>query len=91
MLRQGLPWEGKNTWSLAHHDWIARQRFSEPALLVAFEAAQEQVLLTRDRLDRGAIAEAAAESAWKPVVDRIRCLRGISTVTAFGLATEIGD
>ena len=25
------------------------------------------------------------------MVDRLRCLRGISTVTAFGPATEIGD
>ncbi|MBB4932760.1 hypothetical protein F4561_003580 [Lipingzhangella halophila] len=54
---------------------------------------QEQVLLTQDRRDRldEAIAHAATEGDWAPVMDRLRCLRGISTVTAFGLATEIGD
>ena len=30
LLRQGLLWEGKNTWTWAHHDWISRQRFTEP-------------------------------------------------------------
>ncbi|WP_304451417.1 IS110 family transposase [Nocardiopsis sp. YSL2] len=93
LLRQGLLWEGKNTWSWAHHDWIARQSFTDPALQAAFEAAHEQVLMVRDRRDRldEAITQQAADPGWAPVVERLRCLRAISTVTAFGLATEIGD
>ena len=44
----------------------------------------------RDRLD-GAITEMAANSVFTPVVTRLGCVRGVSTLTAFGLATEIGD
>ena len=33
----------------------------------------------------------AADSAYTPVVTRLGCLRGVSTLTAFGLAVEIGD
>jgi transposase len=44
----------------------------------------------RDRLD-AAIAAMAADSEFTPVVTRLGCLRGVSTLTAFGLATEIGD
>jgi len=44
----------------------------------------------RDRLDT-AIADLAADSAFTAVADRLQCLRGISTLTAFGLAVEIGD
>ena len=44
----------------------------------------------RDRLD-AAITTMAADSAFTPVVTRLGCLRGVSTLTAFGLATEIGD
>jgi transposase len=33
----------------------------------------------------------AADSVFTPVITRLGCLRGISTLTAFGLATEIGD
>ena len=33
----------------------------------------------------------AADSRFTPIVDRLTCLRGISTLTGFGLAVEIGD
>src|ERR1700741_295140 len=44
----------------------------------------------RDRLDRE-IEALAADSMFTPVVTRLGCLRGVSTLTAFGLAAEIGD
>ncbi len=36
-------------------------------------------------------AQLAADSPFTPVVTRLGCLRGVSTLTAFGLAVEIGD
>jgi hypothetical protein len=33
----------------------------------------------------------AADSEFTPVVHRLACLRGVSTLTAFALAVEIGD
>ena len=47
-------------------------------------------LARRDRLDK-AITAMAADIAFTPVVHRLGCLRGVSTLTAFGLAVEIGD
>ena len=44
----------------------------------------------RNRLDE-AITAMAADSEFTPVVRRLSCLRGVSTLTAFGLAVEIGD
>ena len=44
----------------------------------------------RDRLDK-AIVAMAADSEFTPVVQRLGCLSGISTLTAFGLAVEVGD
>src|SRR3954452_12692112 len=44
----------------------------------------------RDRLDK-AIVATAADSEFTPVVRRLGCLRGVSTLTAFALAVEIGD
>lgn len=67
--------------------------FSTPGLGVAFDIAYDTVLATtarRDRLDE-AIAVMAADSEFTPVVTRLGCLRGVSTLTAFGLAAEIGD
>jgi transposase len=44
----------------------------------------------RDRLDK-AIIEMAADGQYAAVVRRLGCLRGVSTLTAFALAVEIGD
>jgi hypothetical protein len=38
-----------------------------------------------------AILTMATEPAWAPVVARLGCLRGVGTLTGFGLAVEIGD
>ena len=60
---------------------------------VAFDADYETVLAVharRDRLD-AAIEEMAADCEFTPIVRRLGCLRGISTLTGFALAVEIGD
>ena len=38
-----------------------------------------------------AIRERATDGPWAPLVARLRCLRGIDTLTGFALAVEIGD
>ena len=60
---------------------------------MAFETAYDTMVAAVDRRDRldVAIAAMAADSEFTPVVHRLGCLRGVSTLTAFGLAVEIGD
>jgi transposase len=61
--------------------------------MMTFESDYDTVLSVtarRDRLDRQIIAM-AADSEFTPVVHRLGCLRGVATLTAFGLAVEIGD
>jgi hypothetical protein len=62
-------------------------------LQLAYDTAFDTMLATRDRRDRldAAITAMAADSSFTPVVRRLGCLRGVSTLTAFALATEIGD
>ncbi|MFN2629535.1 MAG: transposase [Gaiellaceae bacterium] len=38
-----------------------------------------------------AIREAAEQEPWPELVARLRCLRGIETLTALALVAEIGD
>jgi transposase len=93
LLRQGIVYPAKNAWTQAHDRWLRAQRFEARALQLAFDSAYETVVVTaarRDRLD-AAIAEMAADSQFTAVVNRLCCLRGVSTLTAFGLAVEIGD
>jgi len=51
------------------------------------------MVLTLDRRNRldVAIVEMAEHSEFTDLVHRLGCLRGISTLTGFGLAVEVGD
>jgi transposase len=93
LLRQGIVYYGGETWTGKHEQWLRQQHFDHRGLQLAFDAAFDAMLATADRRDRldGAIAEMAADSPFTAVADRLQCIRGISTLTAFGLAVEIGD
>ena len=90
LLRQGLLWEG-SAWTQAHERWLATQQFEARGLALAYGeavAAMMSVRARRDALD-AAICEEAAKDPWATTVGRLSCLRGVSTLTAFGLAAEI--
>ncbi|WP_200176318.1 IS110 family transposase [Tomitella cavernea] len=93
LLRHGHVYYGGRAWTGAHHQWLHRIRFDQPGTAAAYDAELEAVdfaLARRDRLD-AAIAEMAAASEFTPIVRNLCCLRGVSTLTGFGLAVEIGD
>jgi transposase len=95
LLRRGLiyagaghPWE-----SPRHAAWLGAIELGDPlaqAVLGEYLAGHEGVLARRDRLD-ALIAVQAQDEQWAALVGRLRCLRGIDTLTAVGLVAEIGD
>jgi transposase len=93
LLRQGIVYYGGRAWTGKHELWLRTQRFDIPGRQQAYDAAFDAMLTTMDRRDRlnRAIEALAADSIFTPVVTRLGCLRGVSTLTAFGLAAEIGD
>ncbi len=93
LLRQGIVYSGGQAWTGKHEAWLRRQVFDQAGTRMAFDAAFEAVLLTTERRDRldVAIEQMAMNSSFTDVVVRLGCLRGISTLTGFGLASEIGN
>ena len=92
LLRHGVVYDA-SAWTLAHDQWLRRQRFASRPLAIAFEesyAAILQAKTRRDALDE-AIVEVAAEPPFAEIVGRLVCLRGIATLTALALTVEIGD
>jgi transposase len=93
LLRHGHVYYGGAAWTGAHDAWMRKIVFELPGTAAAFDADYEAVALTlarRDRLDHQ-ITAMAAGSEFTPVVRRLCCLRGVSTLTGFALAVEIGD
>jgi transposase len=93
LLRHGIVYSGGQAWTGVHETWLRSRCFVHRGVELTFEAELEAMLLTRDRRDRldQAITEMATAGEYAPVVRRLGCLRGVSVLTAFGLAVEIGD
>ena len=93
LLRHGHVYSGGKAWTGAHTAWLRPIRFDQPGTQAAYDADLEAVefaIARRDRLD-AAITAMAADSEFTAVVRRLGCLRGVSTLTGFALAVEIGD
>lgn len=93
LLRRGLVWAGPGaTWSQRHLGWLSTVSFDDPladVVLSEYLACHEVLLARRDRLD-ALIAQQAEHEPWAATVGRLRCLRGVDTLTAVGLIAEIG-
>jgi transposase len=84
---------GQRAWSQGHRDWLAKVELPDPVarlVLADYLASVEAMVIRRDGLERR-IAELIPSSPWSELVPRLRCLRGIDTLTAVGLCAEVGD
>lgn len=93
LLRHGLRFAGKTSWSKAYYAWLGSLSFEvQPAhtafteYWLAVQAADERVL----RLTR-ALGDAVAGWRFEPVVKALQALGGVDIVTAASLVAEIGD
>ena len=73
---------------------VARRRRSGPArrasALHDYIGAIDALVVRRDTLE-ATIGELVCDSPWAETVARLRCLRGIDTLSAVGLCAEVGD
>src|SRR5215213_8777964 len=80
-------------WGPTRRGWLGRQVFELPGQQQAFD----DYLLAVDHVDRRIealerqIAQLASEGPHAAVIGRLRCMRGIDTLTAVGLVVEAGD
>jgi len=91
-LRHGrlLPTSG---WTVLRRKWLGEQRFEHAAEQTTFGTYLHAVDLVDARVEQleRAIRELAEQGPWRELVARLRCLRGVDTLTAMGLVAEIGD
>src|SRR5207244_3246829 len=91
-LRQGRMLPG-SSWSVVRRKWLSEQRFEFPAQQQTFDTYVHAVDLVDARIEalERAIRETAEQEPWRELVARLRCLRGVETLTALALVAEIGD
>ncbi|MGH2835804.1 MAG: transposase, partial [Solirubrobacteraceae bacterium] len=93
LLRHGHRFDDGNAWTDRHRHWLATIDLGWPAAqmtLLDCRGAIDTLTLRRDQLERE-IVGLLPSSPWRVQVGRLRCLRGVDTLTAVGLCAEIGD
>ena len=95
LLRHGLLFPGPGApWASQRHlAWLGSVRLGEPlaqTVLTEYLAGHEVLLSRRARLEE-LIARESVEGPWAATIGRLRCLRGVDTLTAVGLVAEVGD
>ena len=94
LLRHDVRYEDTaSTWGARHRAWLTRVDLGEPgaqATLLDYIGAIDALVIRRDALE-ATIAELVPTSPWADTVARLRCLRGIDTLSAVGLCAEVGD
>jgi len=93
LLRQGIYYTGRATWTPAHLRWLAEVVCPTPAQQIVF---QEYVRSVTERLERLQRLEAELEehvTSWRllPVVQALQALRGVQFTIAVTTIAEVGD
>ena len=93
LLRHDIRFDDGAAWTQRHRDWLVTITLEWPAAqatLLDIRGAIDALAHRRDALEREIVAMLPS-SPWAVQVGRLRCLRGVDTLTAVGLCAEIGD
>ena len=93
LLRHGRVFHETKHWTLAHWKWLRAQRFDQPlaqTVFTTYMTTLETTLARMTTLDQD-IAKQAECEPYKALVGRLRCLRGIDTLSAMSLIAVICD
>ncbi len=93
LLRHGIRFDDGTAWTQRHRDWLATVNLQWPAAqttLGDLQGAIDALSHRREQLERE-ILQILPASPWAVQAGRLRCLRGIDTLSAVGLCAEVGD
>jgi transposase len=92
LLRHGLRPPGKS-WGITRRRWLGSLSFEHVHQRQAFQTYLHALDLVERRIEQleRDLDHAAHHGPWAELVARLRCLRGIDTLTALGLVAEIGS
>jgi transposase len=94
LLRHDVRFDGPgNAWTRQHRQWLGAVDLGPRGAqitLLDYLGAIDALLVRRDTLE-AAIGELVPGSPWADTVARLRCLRGLDTLSAVGLCAEVGD
>ena len=94
LLRRGERYPGPGaSWTAKHLAWLRGLGFEDACSKATFVdyLASVELLMGRRATLIGALEEQIPDCAHAPVIARLRCFRGIDTLSAAGVCSEIGQ
>jgi transposase len=93
LLRHGIRYEDGHAWTERHRQWLSAITLQWPAAQSTLQDAKgaiDAIVHRRDALEREILC-LVPTAPWTVQAGRLRCLRGVDTLSAVGLCAEIGD
>ena len=94
LLSIGIKYEtGKKYWTGAHRKWLKALEFEEELSQSIFNEYYIAICELEEKISKlkEKIEEIAAEARYTEKVSKLRCFKGIDTLTALTFVSEIGD
>ena len=93
LLRNGIPYAGKTSWTAAHLRWLATLKMEHAAQQIGFQEYLHSITEATARIARleQAMRETLPEWSLTPLVQALQAMRGVQLIAAMTLVAELQD
>jgi transposase len=93
LLRNGIPYTGKTSWTAAHLRWLATVKLAYAAQQIAFQEYLHAITEAGARVARleQALRDALPDWGLMPIVQALQAMRGVQLTAAITLVAELQD
>ena len=93
LLRNGIPYAGKSSWTAAHLRWLATLKMAHAAQQIGFQEYLHAITDATARIARleQAMRDTLPEWSLKPLVQALQAMRGVQLIAAMTLVGELQD
>jgi len=93
LLRNGITYVGKSSWTAAHLRWLATLKLEHAAQQIGFQEYLHAITEASARIARleQALRDTLPEWSLKPLVQALQAMRGVQLIAAMTLVAELQD
>ena len=93
LLRNGIPYAGKSSWTAAHLRWLATLKMGHAAQQIGLQEYLHATTESGARIARleQAMRDTLPEWSLKPLVQALQAMRGVQLIAAMTLVGELQD
>ena len=93
LLRNGITYAGKSSWTAAHLRWLSTLKLEHAAQQIGFQEYLHAITEATARIARleQALRDTLPEWSLKPLVQALQAMRGVQLIAAMTLVAELQD